>query len=228
MFSSRGWREQIALYALGGLAIFGIGYVGAARMRQPAPLTLQTVPYRKAATPPGTPKADRRHSEVPEAVPAADVVVDVKGAVARPGVQHLRPGARVEDAIRAAGGVTKAADLDRVDLAAHVSDGEMVRVPRHGDMAAPPPLAGQLGGVPVEPAAKTSRGKKGKAPVEPVNLNTATAEELESLPGVGPSTAQRILDYRASHGAFASVEELSAIHGLGKSKLEKLKPYVRL
>jgi competence protein ComEA len=136
-----------------------------------------------------------------------EVFVDVVGAVRRPGLYRLRDGARVADAVARAGGVTPKAELELVNLAARVSDGEQVVVPRHG--------AGAVG------AAPSGGGAAG--PTGPVHLNSATLELLDSLPGVGPVTAQKILDYRERHGAFGALEELDAIPGIGPARLEQLR-----
>jgi competence protein ComEA len=138
---------------------------------------------------------------------AREVFVDVVGAVRRPGLYRLRDGARVADAVARAGGVTPKAELELVNLAARISDGELVVVPRHG--------AGAVGAAP--------GGGGAAAPSGPVHLNSATLEQLDSLPGVGPVTAQKILDYRQQHGAFGALEELDAIPGIGPARLEQLR-----
>jgi len=136
-------------------------------------------------------------------------VVDVAGAVRRPGLYRLRSGSRIDDAIVAAGGATGKAQLDAVNLAAPVADGEQVVVPGRGagGAAAPPPAAGS-------------------SPSAPLDLNTATAEQLDALPGIGPVTAQKILDYRQAHGPFRSVAELEAVPGIGPGRLAQLKGLV--
>ena len=138
---------------------------------------------------------------------AAALVIDVVGAVRRPGLYHLRHGARVADAVARAGGVTRKAQLDAVNLAAPVADGEQVVVPVRG-AATPGAAAG------------------GGAAAGPVHLSTATLEQLDGLPGIGPVTAQKILSYRQQHGAFGSVAELDAVPGIGPARLEQLKGLV--
>jgi competence protein ComEA len=142
---------------------------------------------------------------------AKAVVVDVVGAVRRPGLYRLTEGARVADALARAGGATARAQLDLVNLAAPISDGEQIVVPLRG--AAPTAAGGASGG-----ATGATAG--------PVHLNTATLEQLDALPGVGPVTAQKILDYRQEHGAFGSVDELDAIPGIGPARLEQLRDLV--
>ncbi len=157
----------------------------------------------------GTPRAAPRPLLLPTAAPAAPqlLVVDVVGAVRRPGLLRLSKGSRIADAVARAGGATRRADLAQVNLAAPVADGEQVVVPARGGAgpagtAAPTPTAG------------------------PVHLSTATAEQLDALPGIGPVTAQKILDYRAQHGAFSSVEELDAISGIGPARIDQLRGLV--
>jgi competence protein ComEA len=146
------------------------------------------------------------------ATAARAVVVDVTGAVRRPGLYRLPDGSRVADALARAGGVTPRAQVELVNLAARISDGEQVLVPRRG---APAAAAGAGRG-----------GGGGAAAAGPVHLNSATLEQLDSLPGVGPVTAQKILDFRQEHGAFGSVDELDAIPGIGPARLEQLRELV--
>ena len=145
------------------------------------------------------------------AKPAATklVVVDVAGDVRRPGLHTVPAGSRVEDAIVAAGGATRKAQLDAVNLAAPVADGEQIVVPGSG-----------AGGV----AAASSPA--GSSPSAPLDLNSATLEQREALPGIGPVTAQKILDYRQQHGPFHSVAELEGVPGIGPAHMAALKGLV--
>ena len=138
--------------------------------------------------------------------PGERAVVHVAGAVRRPGVYRLAPGSRVETAVRRAGGATRRADLGAVNLAAEVEDGRQILVPRKG------PGGGIAAGVAPEPAEG-----------QPLNLNTATLEQLDTLSGVGPATAQSILDAREERGGFASIEELGEIPGIGEARLATLR-----
>jgi len=158
----------------------------------------------------GASRAAPEPPRLPTAAPSAPplVVVDVVGAVRRPGLLRLRQGSRIADAVVRAGGTTRAADLAQVNLAAPLADGEQVVVPARAGTAA------------ARPAAAAS------APTGPVHLSTATAEQLDTLPGIGPITAQKIVDYRTQHGAFASVDELDAIPGIGPAKLDQLRGLV--
>lgn len=148
---------------------------------------------------------------------AAGVVVHVAGAVASPGLYRLGGDARVADALDAAGGPARDADLDALNLAAKVADGERVYVPRRGEV---PPVVGAASG--------GAGGGPGVAAVAvgPVDLNTATAEQLEALPGVGPATVEAILAYRKEKGRFRSVDELLEVRGIGEAKLAALRPKV--
>jgi competence protein ComEA len=142
---------------------------------------------------------------------AKPLVIDVAGEVRRPGLYRLRSGSRIDDAISAAGGPTAKAQLDGVNLAAPVADGEQVVVPGRGSAGA---------------AAASSAPAAGSSPTAPLDLNTATLEQLESLPGIGPVTAQKILDYRQAHGAFHSVTELQGVPGIGPAHMAQLKGLV--
>ena len=144
---------------------------------------------------------------VPVAQARPPVVVDVVGAVRRPGLYRFRRGGRIADAVARAGGATHRADLNQVNLAAPLADGEQVVVP-----------ARVAAGAPVAPGTS--------APAGPVHLSTATLEQLDALPGIGPVTAQKILDYRTKHGAFSSVEELDAIPGIGPARIDQLRDLV--
>jgi len=144
---------------------------------------------------------------------AARVVVDVVGAVRQPGLYRLSQGSRIADAIARAGGATPKAALAQVNLAAPLVDGEQVVVPTRGQAA-------------LAPAGSSGSSASGGAAVAPVQLSTATLEQLDTLPGVGPATAQKILDYRTKHGAFSSVDELDAVPGIGPKRLEQLRDLV--
>jgi competence protein ComEA len=147
------------------------------------------------------------------------VVVDVTGRVHRPGVVRLPTGARVWDAVVAAGGASSQARLESLNLARPLSDGEQIRVPGPGDPTPADP------GVPV--AGGPVGGATGPSPV-PVDLNTATSADLDGLPGVGPVLAGRILSWRSQHGRFTRVEELGEVQGIGQKLFASLRPLVRV
>jgi competence protein ComEA len=142
------------------------------------------------------------------------VMVHVAGAVRRPGVYRMRPQARVDDAVGRAGGATRRADLSQVNLAAKVEDGRQVLVPEKVRAAA----GGGSG----------SATAAAPQPGVPLNLNTATLEQLDELDGIGPATAQNILDYREANGGFGSVEELGQVPGIGDVRLASLREQVRV
>jgi competence protein ComEA len=152
------------------------------------------------------------------------VVVHVVGQVLRPGLVRLRQGARVADAISAAGGTRPGADLAAVNLARLVVDGEQIRVTKPGE--APGPGAGPAAGG--APGAAGGAGVSGSsaAPEAPVSLNAADAAALDSLPGVGPVLAQRIIDWRTEHGRFTSVDELAEVSGIGEKIFAQLQSKV--
>jgi competence protein ComEA len=142
------------------------------------------------------------------------LVVDVVGAVNRPGLYRVPQGSRIADALARAGGETKHADSLLVNLAAPLADGEQVIVP---SVAA----FGSSG------AAAPASATAAPSPTAPVDLNTATAEQLDALPGVGPVTAEKIIAYRQAHGPFTSVDQLDAISGIGPSRIADLKGLVQ-
>jgi competence protein ComEA len=148
------------------------------------------------------------------------VVVDVVGQVGQPGVVSVTEGARVGEVLAAAGGVLPSADVRRLNLARIVADGEQLFVPRPGETP-PVPLDPQSGSVGSPTAAVGSASTL-------VNLNTADVSALDTLPGVGPVLAQRILDWRGEHGRFSSVDELGEVTGIGDKLLAQIRPRVRV
>jgi competence protein ComEA len=142
---------------------------------------------------------------------AALLRVYVTGAVLHPDVYQLPPGSIVKDAIQAAGGASGEADLNRINLAQELRDQQQVVVLRAGESAVPPP-----GGEATPPA-------KDSAPAGKVNINTAAADELDTLPGIGAEMARRIMEYRAANGPFKSIEDLERVTGIGDATYQKLK-----
>jgi competence protein ComEA len=152
----------------------------------------------------------------------AVVVVQAAGAVNGPGLYRLPDGSRVDDLVRAAGGLAADADADRVNLAALVQDGTRVYIPRRGEVQPPEPVVGAAPSMPPS-------GSGGQSPSgAPVSLNTATAAQFETLPGIGPALAQAIIDYRSAHGQFTSIDQLLEVRGIGDAKLETLRPLLTL
>jgi len=196
-------KPHLAIYAAMALAALLIGArflrAGGGGDALPAAPALTAAP----ALPDGASSA--------AAPPPGRVVVDVKGAVRRPGVYRLAAGARVLDAVRRAGGLARGADRIGVNLAARVVDGGEVVVPERGPARPAAASAGAAGS-----GAAASAGAE--APLA-IDLNTATAEELEQLDGVGPATAAKIVAYREQHGGIASIDELDEVSGIGEAKL---------
>jgi len=156
--------------------------------------------------------------------PPKEVVVHVTGEVKRPDVYRLEKGMRVADAIQLAGGVTEQADLQQLNLAARAIDGEKIYVPAKLTTPPPPqimpePQAHVFKDIPKRQA--THSNPPGK-----INLNTATAEQLESLPSIGPVMAKRIIEYRNTHGSFYNIEEIKEIKGIGEKTYEKIKALI--
>lgn len=167
---------------------------------------------------------------------APDLVVQAAGAVHKPGVYRLEPGARIDDLVSEAGGFSPGADPDRVNLASPLVDGQRVWIPAVGEWSPPVVVAGDDGGGPAAgvgsegTSAVSGTGGSGATgdAVDPIDLNRASAAELDELPGVGPATAAAILSYRDQHGPFASVEALLEVRGIGEAKLEAIRPLVRI
>lgn len=213
-------KERLAMVGLAALLVSAGTYAVVKSQRRPAPIVFNGIVRTSDPT--------AAESAPPPA--AVVVVVHATGAVNKPGVLRMPSDSRVEDAIKAAGGAAPDADLTNINLAAKLVDGSQVYVPhlmKPGEVnhVADPYRGGsaQKG----DGAGGHHSGHK-VPPTSPVNLNTATEAELESVPGIGPATAAKIIDYRTSHKKFSSVDELSAISGMGEKKLASLKKYLRL
>ena len=211
-------RKQLLIYVAVGLVVVAVGarYLLADRSEASGAadtgvvLTAPSPEPSEAAASPSAP---------------AEVVVDVGGAVARPGVYRLSPEAKVCDAVDLAGGATAQADLSAVNLAARLSDGQQVIVPEKGQPAGSGGGAAEAAGQGGE-AATGGGGGSGEGGL--VNLNTATIDQLDALAGVGPATAQKIIDFREASGGFASVEQLLEVPGIGDAKFAALKDLVTI
>ncbi len=151
---------------------------------------------------------------VAEAPARPVLVVHVVGEVRRPGLYRLRDGARIADAVRRAGGASRAANLAALNLAAPLVDGIQIVVPR---------MDAAVGGGATSGLSGAGQGSSGRPSV---SLSSATVEELDELPGIGPITAQKIVDFRTEHGPFASVEDLDAVPGIGPTRIEQLRELV--
>jgi competence protein ComEA len=185
-----GRRAIRALAVVAVLVVLGAGYLAWRAQPQPQPVPLAPSPMVSAVPATGS-----------------SIVVAIAGRVRRPGLVRLPAGARVQDALEAAGGVLPGTDLAFLNLARKLVDGELLVVG-----VTPPPGAQAAG------AAGSGDGR--------VNLNTASLAELDGLPGIGPALAQRIIDYRAAHGGFRSVDELRRVEGIGDAKFAQLKDRV--
>jgi competence protein ComEA len=163
----------------------------------------------RSSAPPAELTLPRATPAVSTATSSLAATAHAAGAVTRPGVYKLPPGARVTDLLDAAGGPAAVADLDQLNLAAPVGDGERIYVPRRGE--SPPPVAGG-----------------GQVATGPVDLNRATAEELDALPGVGPATATAIIAHRTKTGRFRTVDDLLEVRGIGEAKLADLRDKVKV
>jgi competence protein ComEA len=201
-------RQRVAVALLALAALIGGALVWARATPRPADATTgqDTVAASDQTLPRATPDTST------SAAPSDAVAVHVAGRVRRPGLVRLPAGSRVQDAIRAAGGVTAGADLDAINLARKLTDGEQVRVPAPGDPAPPPDPASTPGG-------------PGTTPSAPLDLNTATLGQLDTLPGVGEVTANRIIAYRSAH-PFTTVDDLLEVPGIGQRRFEQLKDLV--
>ncbi len=228
-----GVRGALGLAALALIAALAAGcYAWQAQPRTVAlpPAAGPTVPGAQpqlTAHPAADPVRSEGHgSPAVGASPLTQVVVHVAGKVRRPGVVTLAASARVNDAVVAAGGALPGTDLSSVDLARHLVDGEQILV---GVASAPATNPGAPSApAPGDGGLAQGQPGTGNGPSEVVNLNTASAEQLDSLPGVGPVLAQRIIAWRAEHGGFHSVEELREVKGLGGKKFDDIAPVVRV
>ena len=191
------YRPYIAMLVL--FAIVLAGTIWVLRRPEPPALTVITPTPRPTAT-------------------LAAIVVDVRGAVAKPGVYTLPAGSRVQDAFARAGDPLPNAETRSFNLARKVNDGEQIYVPLIGEATAVPPAPAK--GAPSTAATKTPVGK--------ININTATLEELDVLPGIGAAIAQRIVDYRNENGAFKQIEDLKKVRGIGDALFGQIKDLVTL
>jgi competence protein ComEA len=190
-------RAYIILCSVVALIVGGV--IGRFTWSQPsAPIVV--------STPAPTPTPFPTHTPAP-------IRIHVSGAVRQPDVYELPSGSIVKDAIGAAGGPTDDADLDCINLAVELRDQQQVHVPRRGEGSTPPPVSGDA-------------LESGETSGAPIDINTATAAELETLPGIGPSTAQKIVEYREANGPFATIEDIKNVPGIGEGKFEGIKDLI--
>lgn len=170
----------------------------------------------KATVQPGV---SAKAAQPSEEMPSREMVVDIKGAVQKPGIYRMSSSDRISDAVSRAGGLTGKADQDKINLARKLSDEMVVYVPEKGEKGIPD-VAGQSGGA--LSAAAVSVGGTGQG--NKVNINTADEQGMQDLPGIGPAKAKAIVTYRNGHGPFKTVDELTNVSGIGEKSLEKIKP----
>ncbi len=194
--------------AAGAAAVAMVVVLAVIVLRGPPPPPELSLPFAGGAGDPGA-------TSTSATTTPSQVLVHAAGAVLAPGIYRLDADARVADLVEAAGGPRADAELDRLNLAATIIDGQQVYVPRVGEAA--PQMVGATG------EGTTGGGGDGL-----VDVNTATAEELDTLPGVGPATAQAILDAREQRGSFSSVEDLLDVRGIGEAKLDAMRDLVRV
>jgi competence protein ComEA len=209
------YRGYIVVF-LAALIVTG-GAILILRRSESPPLTIAE------PTPTPVPVTIAEPTPVPVTSTPATIKVYVTGAVNKPGVYTLHSGDRVEDAIKAAGGATAEADLTRLNLAAWVSDGQQIYVVQKGETppALPTTPGGQPGKTPAMPATPGPGGQPGK-----ININKAGLAELDTLPGIGPVTAQKIIDYRTKNGDFKSIQELKDQKIVNSSTYDKIKDLI--
>lgn len=212
-----GWRRAVVSLTSAPLLAFVAWWL----VRLPPPPVesmIPVAPTSPATINPGEPSNNVWLAPLDTLAPAR-VAVHVVGAVVQPGVYHLSAGARADDALRAAGGASANADLRRVNLAAVVLDGEQLVIPRVGERVTASIAA---------PVGANPRASQSSATTVPlvVDLNRATVDDLDRLPGVGPATARAIIDHRTRNGPFASVDDLLAVRGIGPAKLAEIRPWV--
>lgn len=235
-------RDPLPLqrYATIGLlaVIAGVGAFAIGNRRAPDPAPISFVDKQALAQPAGQSQLETSAAPNQTVRPEAkEVVIHATGAVKVHGLLHMPADSRVDDAIKKAGGAVADADLDNINLAAKLVDGSQLAVPHKGKpeevaLIAEPYKPGTNTAYLTSPSpsssASTGSSATKSAPSGPVSLNTGTMAQLDSLPGVGPSTAQKIIEYRQEHGGFSSVDELMAVKGIGPKKMKSMRKYLKL
>lgn len=217
------WLDRNRNLIFISLLLIAAGGAGVFYLRQPAspPVEIRAAVVATATLEPAS-------APVPSPTPSptpAPVRVYVTGAVVNSDVYFLPAGSIIKDAITAAGGFTPDADLERINQALELQDQQQIHVPRQGDNNPPPPVQGGV---------SHQANSDSRAPIKSgnvasgglINLNTATPEQLDSLPGIGPAIAQRIIDYREKAGGFKAVEEVTEVSGIGDATLAKIKDLI--
>lgn len=217
------WTVSVlVVFACGVMLWQGISVLRPASSDSPDAPLIQSEPLSASPSPASPAETGNGMVSLPPAE-SSEIVVHVAGAVKKPGVVRIPRGSRVDDAVKAAGGLSSQADPDSVNLAQPLEDGVQVYVPRRGETVQVEGRVGSTSSGAV--SARAATGHK-ELPSSKVNVNTASSEQLESLPGVGPATARAIIEYRKRNGGFHSVDELIEVRGIGPKKLEQIRPYV--
>ena len=229
-------NQKLALLALAGLGILGLSVSFARNNVSTEEIVLQEPGGRVVAS-----DSDSMPRSKYKEFSSGQVVFQVAGCVKSPGVYSLPTGKRVIDAIRAAGGAKHHADLDSINLAEKIKDSSRIYVPSVKETRAaaaprPAPFAATKSASAQVPVSRSSSSPRINLPGSArqtssgamVNINTAGVDELDELPGVGPATAQKIIDFRTSIGRFSSVDQLLDVKGIGPSKIEQMRPFVSL
>ncbi len=234
-----GWRRVVGVTVGVPVAVFAVWWM----VRAPAPPVESQIPFAPVTTLASLVElgvgalaaGDLGAGSGAIASAPTTLVVHIVGAVQRPGVYELPIGARGDDAVRAAGGLTRDADIRLVNLALPLIDGGQLVVPRRGERPVVAPTQSATPQQPVRTASPTSPASPVRpaspatpaaAAAGPTNINRATAAELEALPGVGPSTARAIVEHRERYGPFATVDDLLAVRGIGPAKLAEMRSWV--
>ena len=210
MFHSLDQKQKIALYLLAFIGLFFCGYVGSWYLHQPAPIRFEQ-------------KKLIRESQEQNSVSTKKIQIQVSGAVQNPGIYHLEENQRIHDAIHKAGGALTNADLGKINLASKLKDGSQIFIPSEEQGAMPE--VGSTKDLDEHQETTLPQIEKSFKPQQ-LNLNKATEEELQMIPGIGPSTAAMIIEYRDSHQGFQSVDELRAVKGIGEKKMEKIRLHI--
>lgn len=214
--NSSTWLDRNRHLVFGFMIILSLAGVGVFYLRQPGEAEAELF----APSPTDVIVSTATPLPLPTATPAP-VRVYVTGAVSNSDVYYLPAGSIIKDAILAAGGFTNEADLERINQALELIDQQQIHVPRLGEDN-PPPVQGGVA-QPTGESQVQSGGTTGPAAGALVNLNTATIEQLDSLPGIGPAIAQRIIDYRENVGGFSTIEEITQVSGIGEATFAKIK-----